>query len=295
MTTAVKHLYRTLLTLDGNHPTVRTAVLDVHYLHDLVMSPYRHRFPNGWNGARQAMEILYATQPQRDSTLKVMIQSGQAPNWAPPDPTILAAEIQQWAFTPDFRPGQIVPFRLRCNPTRTPPHPKPHRTAEKPAIHQRPRRQTHLAPPPTQPNRRRTPRRHRNPRQSRPALGTQIVAAQPTPNSHSHVQHQHRRIHRPTHHHRPRQRRRRHPHRHRPRKSLRRRAPAHPTHLTQTPATTASHIAPSPPHLDNFDTSPAAGAPHHTNTQTAEPPPNTHVNKGAPHVPADRPEWTIPA
>ena len=121
MTTAVKHLYRTLLTLDGNHPTVRTAVLDVHYLHDLVMSPYRHRFPNGWNGARQAMEILYATQPQRDSTLKVMIQSGQAPNWAPPDPTILAAEIQHWAFTPDFRPGQIVPFRLRCNPTRTPP------------------------------------------------------------------------------------------------------------------------------------------------------------------------------
>jgi len=125
MTTAVKHLYRTLLTLDGNHPTVRTAVLDVHYLHDLVMSPYRHRFPNGWNGARQAMEILYATQPQRDSTLKVMIQSGQAPNWAPPDPTILAAEIQQWAFTPDFRPGQIVPFRLRCNAP--PPETTPHR------------------------------------------------------------------------------------------------------------------------------------------------------------------------
>lgn len=127
-----RHVYRTLLTLDGTQPDVRRAVIDVHYMHTLVMSAFLGRVPHDWNGVRESLGVLYAARPNRDSTLTVMVQSADLPTWRPANPALFTAPPEVFTYTPYYQPGQTLHFRLTGNPARHLPTPPGAAAARRP-------------------------------------------------------------------------------------------------------------------------------------------------------------------
>jgi CRISPR system Cascade subunit CasE len=63
--------------------------------------------------------VLWRTDTNRSTGgLHVIVQSTRLPDWSQLDQTWFASSPQQREFSPVFRPGQCLRFRLRANPTR---------------------------------------------------------------------------------------------------------------------------------------------------------------------------------
>jgi len=121
-------MYLSRLTLDLRSKVVRRWLSDVDQLHRDVLSAFASAPAPG--EARSSLGILFRLERLRDGRLLLLVQSRTAPDWgklppgvlAPADSFLEAIEnpavkdvASQWGA---LRPGQILRFRLRANPTK---------------------------------------------------------------------------------------------------------------------------------------------------------------------------------
>jgi CRISPR system Cascade subunit CasE len=110
-------VYRSLLIFGGR--TARAMVLDAQQLHRTVMAGFLDRIPDGWDGVRRDLAVLYSTRPNRDGTIHILVQSPQLPDWRRLDDGALTTPAETWAVDLAHTAGQQLHFELHAAPSRT--------------------------------------------------------------------------------------------------------------------------------------------------------------------------------
>ncbi|MDN5760390.1 MAG: type I-E CRISPR-associated protein Cas6/Cse3/CasE [Tomitella sp.] len=127
MTTAT--LYRSLLSLDAEHPAIRAAIVDAHHMHALVMSGFADRLQDydfftgqhtGHGDHRAALGIQHAVSFRPDGTIRVLVQAAAQPHWHNSDCGKWVDALTSTPHTSEYTPilDGTVRYELRANPVR---------------------------------------------------------------------------------------------------------------------------------------------------------------------------------
>lgn len=105
------HLYLSQLHLNPRNRAIRRDLANPYELHRTIQRAF--------DGRRETAAALYRLEESLHGDLVLLVQSAEPPNWAAlPDETWLQpGGVAVKHFTLALRPGQILRFRLRANPT----------------------------------------------------------------------------------------------------------------------------------------------------------------------------------
>jgi CRISPR system Cascade subunit CasE len=105
-------MFLSCLTINAEHLGGARAVAEPYLMHQLVWSA----FPNREEGG--AGRVLYRIEPLRRSRLPVvLVQSERGPDWSKPLASSILLSAPHKAVRLLLRPGQVLRFHLRANPT----------------------------------------------------------------------------------------------------------------------------------------------------------------------------------
>jgi CRISPR system Cascade subunit CasE len=117
---------RTAITLGLSHPTVHGAIVDVHDMHRLTMSMFKNWVPDGTEGPRAKIGLLWRYDVDLDTgTVSLRMQSKVAPDLSGLPRGATIGEPQTFSATLTVEHGTKWRYDMIVNPTRTSPPPGP--------------------------------------------------------------------------------------------------------------------------------------------------------------------------
>lgn len=104
-------MYLSRLSIDGARREGQKVLADAYRLHQMVMGGFKA------HEKETLGRVLFRLEPEMNRGMKyVLVQSFQAPDWNHlPD----SVRIESKAFSPAFKAGETLAFRLRANPVVT--------------------------------------------------------------------------------------------------------------------------------------------------------------------------------
>jgi CRISPR system Cascade subunit CasE len=104
-------MYLTQLSLNRFNRKGMKALSDIYRLHQTIMQ--------GFAAYEDTTRVLFRVEPEeRQGVVSILVQSALAPDWsrlAEENQAVVGVKVKE--FSPRFRSGDLLRFRLRANPT----------------------------------------------------------------------------------------------------------------------------------------------------------------------------------